>query len=85
MSQITANKRKSARHLVFRTGRIVCSDETFSLECAILNLSDHGASILVPTGAVVPESFTLRMDHGNVILACKLAWREGVRIGVSFA
>ncbi len=79
-----ANKRRSARQLTFQTGTIVCSDQAFSVQCAILNISEHGACILVPMGSTVSEAFTLLMDHDMARHECKLAWREGARIGASF-
>jgi PilZ domain len=85
MPRSTADIRRSKRHLTFRTGKIVCSDGTISFDCAVLNISDHGACILVPVGATVPESFTLHVDHEKPVRECKLAWREGARIGASFS
>jgi hypothetical protein len=76
-----ADNRKSERHLTFQTRRTGCSDETFLFDCAILNISDHSACILVPLGATVPEFYTLRTGHDKAIHECKLAWREGARIG----
>jgi len=80
-----ANKRRSERHLTLQTGKIVCPGGTLSIDCAILNISDHGACILVPIGATVPASFTLSLDHDQSFHGCTLAWREGARIGASFA
>ena len=77
-----AESRKGARHLTFQTGTIMY--DMLSFGCAILNISEHGACILVPMGARVPESFTLRMDHDKALYDCRLAWREGARIGASF-
>ena len=80
---ITENRR-SERRLTLQTGKIVSSDEALSFDCAILDISDHGARLLVPLGASVPDAFTLFMDHDKATHECKVTWREGPRIGVSF-
>ena len=80
----SAEKRTSERHLTLQTARITCTDNSFSLECAILDVSDGGACILVPEGAPVPEMFTLSLDHDKSLHRCRRAWRKGARVGVSF-
>lgn len=80
-----SNHRRSERRLTLRTGKIFPPDREFSFDCAVLNISTHGACVLVPDGASVPENFTLRIDRDDAAHSCTLAWREGARIGVSFA
>jgi PilZ domain len=76
--------RKSARHLTLKTGRIVTANHDFSVECAILNVSQHGACVLVPVGAKTEDHFTLVVDGSDQAHQCTVAWREGSRIGVSY-
>jgi hypothetical protein len=76
--------RKSERRLTFATGRIVAENDAYSLECAILNVSDHGACLLVPLGATTGDRFTLFTDGSDQARSCTVAWREGARIGVSY-
>jgi len=77
------NHRKSERRLTLKTGRIVVANDAYSLECAVLNVSEHGACLLVPLGAVTGDRFTLFIDGSDKACACTVAWREGSRIGVS--
>jgi PilZ domain len=79
-----AEKRRGERHLTLRTGKIIAANEASAFECAILNISARGACILVPDGAKAPTTFTLLIDGEAESQSCKLAWREGPRIGVSF-
>jgi hypothetical protein len=79
-----AEHRKSERRLTLKTGRIVVENDAYSLECAILNVSDHGACVLVPLGAVTGDRFTLFVDGSDEARFCAVAWREGSRIGVSY-
>jgi hypothetical protein len=79
-----AENRKSERRLTLQTGKILGPDATFLIDCAILNLSVHGACILVPVGATVADRFRLAIDHDRKRRECLVAWRDGARIGVSF-
>jgi hypothetical protein len=76
--------RRSERRLTLKTGRLVVENDAYSLECAILNVSDHGACLLVPLGAVTGDRFTLLIDRSDEARLCTVAWREGSRIGVSY-
>jgi PilZ domain-containing protein len=76
--------RASARQLTFRTGRIAPVDESNQIDCAILNISQSGACILVPDGAEIPECFELAIDSEHAIRLCRRVWRDGFRIGVAF-
>jgi PilZ domain len=76
--------RKSERRLTFATGRIVVEKGAYAVECAILNLSDHGACLLIPLGAETGDRFTLFIDGSDQARVCTVAWRDGPRIGVSY-
>ncbi len=81
---IARGQRKSERHLTFRSARIVAANHDYSLECAVLNVSQHGACVLVPLGSSVEDRFTLFIDGGEDPHHCTVAWRDGSRIGVSY-
>ena len=76
--------RRSERHLTLKTAKIVAANSAAAIDCAILNISEHGACILVPEGATVAGSFELFIDHDGSAHHCQLAWRQGTKIGVSF-
>ena len=76
--------RRSRRRLTFKTGRIVAEDNAYCLECAILNVSEHGACVLVPIGASTADHFVLVFDGSDEHRDCTVAWRDGCRIGVSY-
>ena len=81
---IARGRRKSERILTFKTARIVAQNHDYSLECAVLNVSQHGACILLPAGTKIEDRFTLFIDGSDEPHHCAVAWREGVRIGVSY-
>lgn len=85
-SRMVANRwiefRRSERRLTFKTGRVVAANG--SLECAILNVSEHGACILLPAGSLVGDQFALLIDGEPAPHYCVVAWRDGARLGVSY-
>ena len=82
--EIARGQRRSERHLTFKTARIVAANHDYSLECVVLNVSQHGACMLVPTGSRVEDHVTLFIDGDDEPHRCTVAWRDGSRIGVSY-
>jgi hypothetical protein len=81
---IARGQRKSERHLTFKTARVVAANHDYSFECVVLNVSQHGACVLVPIGARIEDRFTLFIDGDVEAHHCTVAWRDGSRIGVSY-
>ena len=81
---IARGQRRSERHLTFMSARIVAANHDYSIECAILNVSQHGACILATAGARIEDRFALFIDGSEEPRHCTVAWREGPRIGVSY-
>lgn len=76
--------RRHPRTLTFMTGKINLPGVDPSIGCAILNVSDWGACILVPNADAIPRTFTLMVDPTEAIYQCHVRWKTGNRIGVSF-
>ena len=70
--------------LALKTGRIHSTSAKSVVLCALFNVGDTGACILVPGGNEVPETFELSIDPVGTTYLCKVAWRSGHRIRVSF-
>ena len=81
---IARGARRSERHLTFKTARIVATNHDISLECVLLNESQHGACVLVPVGSRVEDHFALFIDGDEAPHRCTVAWRDGPRLGVSY-
>ena len=77
-------RRREARQLDLKTGKISSLHLPSDADCAIFDISEGGACILLPRGAELPESFNLTIDPRRDTYLCKLAWKAGNRIGVSF-
>jgi len=53
-------------------------------DCAVRNLSDRGACLIVESSIGIPDSFDLMLDHASVF-KCLVTWRKATQIGVTFA
>ncbi len=77
-------RRRAPRELTLRTGRITTGRASPAVDCAVLDISATGAQLLVPKDAATPEEFTLVIDPFGNRRDCRVVWRNGARIGVSF-
>ena len=55
-----------------------------SLRCRVVNMSEQGAAIELPTKRYVNSTFRLMLEKDRIIRSCRLVWSSGDRIGVSF-
>ena len=78
------DKRREHRLLTLKTGTIISIEVPSGVDCAILDLTVGGACLLVPIGAEIPDTFDLAIDPSRASYACKVAWKSGNKIGVSF-
>lgn len=77
-------RRKHSRVLTWKTGTVSISNHTPGIECAILDMSESGARILVPDTAAIPGSFCLMIDGSSEAYYCSVKWKRGARLGVQF-
>jgi hypothetical protein len=84
----TRDLRKAIRRPTDLAARI-CLDATKpDLHCRILDISDQGAGLLVPSPPAggLPDQFTLLLGpDGCVKWQCQLIWTNANRVGVKFA
>jgi hypothetical protein len=76
--------RTKSRELAFRTGRISGNASVRAIDCAVLNESADGASLLVPRDVPIPKEFTLVIDPNGTTQLCRVVWQKGCRLGVHF-
>lgn len=55
-----------------------------SLRCRVVNMSEQGAAIELPSKRFVNPSFKLMLEKDRTVYNCRLIWSDGNRIGVSF-
>jgi hypothetical protein len=77
-------RRAHSRSLTLKTGKVLrAEDEASDIDCAILDLSDGGARILVSDPTEVPQKFLLKIDRPHTVYVCERVWIDGNQIGVS--
>ena len=77
-------QRKHERRLTLKTANIHFDVNGEERECAVLDLSDGGACVIVASTTDVPDTFALTTDRDGLTRECKVIWRKGNRLGLSF-
>jgi hypothetical protein len=55
------------------------------LPCTLQNISLRGGEVVVSPDIALPKEFALRLTQdGKIRRGCKVVWRRGDRVGVSF-
>ncbi len=79
------NRRRERRDRVLFRGRIILDDGFSTIDCAIRDLSPHGARVTIQDHAVPPRSFSLMiLDTGRVFDAIR-RWQHGQSIGLELS
>jgi hypothetical protein len=78
-----AERRAVPRHRVLRAGTILIGNGC--INCMARNMSIAGAMLGVTSSVGIPEHFTLILAPDGRHTACRVIWRQPIRIGVMFA
>jgi hypothetical protein len=84
MDDQATNNRRTPRHRVLKGAKISFHQLGTSTACTVRNLSDSGACLLVESQAGIPNDFDLVLDSSKAVKHCRVQWRVGRKIGVSF-
>ena len=79
-----SDQRKHPRVLTLQSGSIHFDVEPSPIKCAILNISDGGACLLVASTECIPTAFELAVDISKRKFACSVAWKTATKLGVLF-
>ena len=60
------------------------SGDGAALRCRVVNMSEEGAAIELPSKRHVNSTFKLMLEKDRIIRSCRLVWSSGNLIGVSF-
>ena len=55
-----------------------------SSRCRVVNMTDQGAAIELPSKRFVNPTFKLMLEKDRAVYSCRLIWSNGNRIGISF-
>ncbi len=54
------------------------------IDCKILDLSETGARVAMPSGVELPDVFQLQINSSRILGAAEVVWRESHQVGVRF-
>ncbi len=78
--------RKAARRQFNYRAKILTSAKARAQACAIADISEHGARIVLESDQDLPQRFLLLLNpRGSAGRICRLVWRKGLTVGVEFA
>ncbi|OYU50403.1 MAG: hypothetical protein CFE31_02300 [Rhizobiales bacterium PAR1] len=77
--------RSSERNETLLQGQIVHSNGYSRTLCVIVDISDGGARIEIPTMVPIPEAFELLVPLRGAKYPAHIVWRHAREIGVSFS
>ena len=78
-------ERRRVRRTVIRKAIIISRRRPHLLvNCTVVNISTLGACLSLPESPSVPDQFDISLDRCKSYRACRVAWRQGDRVGVAF-
>ena len=84
-SRNRAELRKKPRRPFHYDAAIVTERPGRPLRCAIADISESGARLVLESECELPERFYLLLTRkGEARRRCRLVWREGLAVGVAF-
>ena len=77
--------RKKPRRQFHYQAKILTSETGRPSACAIADISQTGARIVLAADEELPRQFLLLLSsQGSARRRCRLVWREGLTVGVEF-
>ena len=78
-------RRRHARHTINRVAKFQTDATTLPRDCMITDISSHGARLFAEAGSEVPDQFHLLISGDrDDRKECRVVWRLGGEIGVTF-
>lgn len=80
-----AELRKKPRRQFHYQAKILTSETGPAHQCAIADISETGARLVLQADEELPKRFMLLLSpRGEPRRVCRLVWRDGVTVGVEF-
>jgi hypothetical protein len=77
-------RRRVRRTVIRRDVTISSRRRHFLVNCTATNITTLGACLSLAGNPSVPDQFDVSLDGGRSYRACRVAWRQGDRVGVEF-
>lgn len=81
----SANQRRKPRRTFRYKARILIDKKGTQIPCVLSDISETGARVKLESEAELPEQFVLLFTpSGSSRRLCRVAWRNGMAVGVAF-
>lgn len=78
-------RRDVTRTRIRRNAEIVVARRSVEkVQVTLQDLTSTGACLTLPSAVMVPDTFDLTFDQGRSCRPCRVKWRRGDQLGVSF-
>jgi hypothetical protein len=77
---MSVERRHSPRKRTLKGGQIVFDGKRSVIDCTVVNMSDKGASLRLPSILGVPDTFELHI--GGEVYAAWVVWKRESTLGV---
>lgn len=78
-------RRRFPRQAVHKKVKAFFDRDKPPLDCIVVDLTNHGASIQLALNLCVPKWFELSFDNFRSRRHCRLVWQHNDKLGVSFS
>jgi hypothetical protein len=79
------DRRRQARRLIDISAKLFTGVDSPVWDCIVMDISNNGARLAVDSVDAIPERFTLLLSsQSRVSHRCRVMWRAGCRMGVTF-
>jgi hypothetical protein len=69
----------------FRTAKAASIEyDSEKVDCVVRDLSATGSALEVANAGAIPVKFALVIPEAGLNLPCRVVWRRGFRLGVTF-
>jgi hypothetical protein len=80
-----AELRRKPRRQFHYSASVLTDDKTPPVPCAIADISETGARLVLQTECELPDRFMLLLTRNGVARRiCRVVWRDGTSVGVEF-
>jgi hypothetical protein len=78
------DRRRVQRTRVLKDATIILHESSSVFDCTVLNITNLGICVEVPSSAGIPNAFVLTFDRARTSRQCRVIWKSDNRLGVSF-
>jgi hypothetical protein len=79
------DKRQVTRTRALKGVKIILNDCSHLLDCTVLNLTNLGSCVYVPSTVGIPDVFVLSFDGAWSSRRCRVMWRTESELEVAFS